>query len=171
MLQSIKMLDIQKTRSSKQLSKSKFQDIMKKRIQNIHEVCQRMKLSEAYSSVPTRLFILKEKNILYCPVFKAASSTWINIMLELAKDKIAKKELVQKLPTEDLIERAKIAGIYEEYFTLDSLTSEEQYHSKVSGFPNKSTTAFLVVRHPFERLVSAFRDKLERSHPDNNFYF
>ena len=114
---------------------------------------------------------LKEKNILYCPVFKAASSTWINIMLELAKDKIAKKELVQKLPTEDLIERAKIAGIYEEYFTLDSLTSEEQYHSKVSGFPNKSTTAFLVVRHPFERLVSAFRDKLERSHPDNNFYF
>ena len=51
------MLDIQETRSSKQLSKSKFQDIMKKRIQNIHEVCQRMKLSEAYSSVPTRLFI------------------------------------------------------------------------------------------------------------------
>ena len=165
------MLDIQEWRFSKQLSESHFKNIMKKRVQNIHEVCQRMKLSEAYSSVPTRLFILKENNILYCPVFKAASSTWINIMLELANDKIAKKQLVQKSTTKDLIERAKIAGIYEELFTLDSLNSEGQYHSKFSGFPNKNTTAFLVVRHPFERLVSAFRDKLERSHPDNNYYF
>ena len=165
------MLDIQELRVPKQLSKSKFQDIMKKRIQNIHEVCQRMKLSEAYSSVPTRLFILKENNILYCPVFKAASSTWINIMLELADNEISKKPLVQKSPTKDLIERAKIAGIYDDFFTLDSMSSEEQYQSKLSGFPNKNTTAFLVVRHPFERLVSAFRDKLERSHPNNNFYF
>ena len=31
-------------------------------------------------------------------------------------------------------------------------------------------TSLIIVRHPFEKIVAAFRDKLERTHEDTSFF-
>ena len=82
------------------------------------------------------------------------------------------KEIASKLHPEDLIAQSKIVGIYNpppNNAGLKNLT--KSLTSKMSPLLNTNTTAFLVVRHPFERLVSAFRDKLERTHGNNSFYY
>lgn len=51
-------------------------------------------------------------------------------------------------------------------------SNERRYKALVNTRPNLRT--FVIVRHPFERLVSAFRDKLEHFHTKNleeDFYY
>ena len=67
-----------------------------------------MRLSELDSYVPKPMFKLKERNIIYCPVYKAASSTWIDVLLQLSKSEKSERKTSENHLSKDLIEEAKI---------------------------------------------------------------
>jgi len=94
-------------------------------------------LQKRASPSPERsLMHLKPFSLLYCWVHKAASTSWNKIFLKLAGKKVPDKSIHEaaamfRPPADD----------------VDKLASQ--------------SLLFMVVRHPFERLVSAYRDKFE----------
>ncbi|XP_059477556.1 carbohydrate sulfotransferase 11-like isoform X2 [Neocloeon triangulifer] len=88
-------------------------------------------------------YIDKPHKMSYCPVYKAASTTWLHQMLILA----GKTEEQIKNSQRQLSDQAR-----EIYPIQDSDQVEEALTTMLK---------LLIVRHPFERLLSAYRDKLE----------
>ena len=61
-------------------------DLFVKRKQNIAQYCEFKKTltNEALTNDPSHLMVLKDRNLAWCPVFKAGSSTWLTILLDLS---------------------------------------------------------------------------------------
>ncbi|KAL2747196.1 carbohydrate sulfotransferase 11-like isoform X1 [Vespula maculifrons] len=90
-------------------------------------------------------YIVRAHNISYCPLYKASSTTWLYNLCLLMN--ISEKELNNGKEQLSTIARRVIAEL--EYPEADEAL--------------RSTKKLLVIRHPFERLLSAYRDKLENS--------
>ena len=82
---------------------------------------------------------LEKYSLLYCWINKAASSSWNRIFFQLSNMTVPEDKW---LATASKIFRPK------EDVSLNDLA-------------DNSTVSFAFVRHPFERLVSVFRDKFE----------
>ena len=61
-------------------------DIFVKRKQKIAQHCNWKKThtKEVLINDPSHLMVLKDRNLAFCPVFKAGSSTWLTILLDLS---------------------------------------------------------------------------------------
>ena len=104
------------------------------------------------SSYPQQLLVLKERQLVWCPVYKAGTSTWMTYLAQLST-KPNKSQLVKKYHAIELGHKvAPKLQMTSWKSWLDQIHKE--HHQEIR---------FIIVRHPFERLVSAFRDKLERS--------
>lgn len=100
------------------------------------------------------LLLIPEKDFTYCAVFKAGSSAWLEKVVKLSG-----KSPSPRFTHEQVLQKAK------------SVTKKGSFTStlnQVMTSPKK--TALIIVRHPFEKIVAAFRDKLERTHGNNSFY-
>ena len=140
---------------------TKFVSLMKQRIEKVKEVCKQ----EIYEYDPLTMqnerpyWLFNAKNIAFCPVTKAASTSW-------------KLNLVQLFYNNDTIQKALNQ-------TIDGM-SPDALALRLITRPNKSTifewkenttlrkdalVSFIVIRHPFDRLVSAFRSIFETELP------
>jgi len=160
-------------KSSKTETKTKnsndLKNLFTKRKQNIDKVCAYKKShpTEPFINDPTHLLVLQDRNVAWCPVFKAGSSTWLTIILDLSSVSESRKKWIQV--------RNKNAPLQMGRAVAPSLTRSSWIRWKSNLVRNNvNETSFIVVRHPFERLVSAYRDKLERTHAKNyltDWYF
>ncbi|XP_076664845.1 carbohydrate sulfotransferase 11 isoform X2 [Andrena cerasifolii] len=93
----------------------------------------------------TVFYISRSHNLSYCPIYKAGSTTWIYNLC-----------LLMNVPEEELNSgKEQISTI------ARRVIPELEYPEADEGL--RVTKKLLVVRHPFERLLSAYRDKLENS--------
>lgn len=84
-------------------------------------------------------------NISYCPVYKAGTTTWLYNLC-----------LLMNVP-EETLNNGK-----EQLSTIARRAMPELDYPEAAQLLNTSRR-LLIVRHPFERLLSAYRDKLENS--------
>ena len=141
-----------------------MKDIFEERNQHLNQQCQ--DLAER-NQFPEMLFGLKERALAWCPVPKSGTSTWITYLMELSsKSKIEKQKLYEYYKPIGLDLALKITTQLTRKSWKYWVTSLELKHQK----PVK----FIVVRNPFDRLVSAFRDRIERVCPQEiwgNYHF
>ena len=80
------------------------------------------------------------QRLLYCPVFKAASTSWLVNYLKLSNSSTNPKE----------------GNLHKKIDNLFPAPATFKLRKQIYS----ESVKFIIVRHPFERLVSAYRDKL-----------
>ena len=98
------------------------------------------------------LYYYDNLKLIWCPVYKGASRTWRQFLFQIDPGLSWEKK-------DEIYERTEGRWIRITGETAKPLTAV-QFQRDIKLHDEKS---FLVVRHPFERIVSAFRDKWEVS--------
>lgn len=87
------------------------------------------------------LYHAPKQRMLYCKVPKSGSSTWVYNLLKLAG-----------LPEQDLDTDIGLHKLIRDYYPRSNSRQRAQF---------RKILRLLVVRHPFDRILSAYRDKLQ----------
>ena len=137
-----------------------FKEIIQQRYKNLVSVCknQEKPSSEMLSKCKHTIIWRKQEKIAMCPVYKSGTTSWIHHLIDLS---FAKKETKKeaKMILKNGGDRKTTIDTLSKY---ESPSEWDKYTRSVGvkGVPH-NMTGFIVVRHPFERLVSTYRDKLE----------
>ena len=105
-----------------------------------------------------RIFAMMDRRLVWCPVFKAASTNWMKNIPRLSRysaEQVARISLKKKNRQANTLARAIVPYIPQNLL-LKFMDSDPK------------PVAFIIVRNPFDRLLSAYRDKFERY---NKYYY
>jgi len=108
------------------------------------------RINQTKVTKPLRLTNHKNLNfrkLVWCPVYKAASTNWISMLPTLSNFRPSQIKILKRR----FIQKNELAPIVAKPLPLT------QFRKFVS---TNDPIKFLIVRHPFERLLSAYRDKL-----------
>ncbi|XP_050427012.1 carbohydrate sulfotransferase 11 [Adelges cooleyi] len=129
------------------------------RQERVSQVCRLYKLPINYRINDTTLLehilVDNRHKLLYCYVPKVACTNWKRVFMVLSGG--ARAPDAARIP----------ADVVHKPGTLDRLSD---YPAAAASEMLSTYTKFLFVRHPFERLLSAYRNKLEQRH-DSSRYF
>ncbi|XP_039249040.2 carbohydrate sulfotransferase 11-like [Styela clava] len=118
----------------------------KSRLKTIERECEKydeeLKLKSRKDAIP-HMIVDDERRILFCDIPKVASSNWKRVFIDDLKIKVNGSSNIRDVHAKRLLP------------DLRYYTPEEQ------DYRLKNYFKFMFVRHPFERLLSAYRNKLE----------
>ncbi|KAK8404284.1 hypothetical protein O3P69_007539 [Scylla paramamosain] len=136
--------------------------VQMQRLARVAETCK------AYSGLEEKLSVsfvwAKDRNppLVYCPIYKSASTTWMTNFLRLEHLNDDKPETVLSQSVWDHIKfRPRFGGGHQRVFK--DYPKPKTVKEKRQVF--KNAVRFIVVRHPFDRLVSVYRDKDSEAEP------
>ena len=127
-------------------------NVMRRRTRRLAQRCNDGVFSDSLNF--PRLFVLKYRELVWCPVYKAGSTNWMKKLPALSNYGSADLQFLDRWFFDRPNEFAR--------FVAPEITSEDQLPSDF--------VSFLVVRHPFHRLASAFRDKLSVGKRNAHFF-
>ncbi|XP_067685311.1 carbohydrate sulfotransferase 14-like [Haliotis asinina] len=114
----------------------------------IEKKCKEMELSsDTAKRVYRRIIVDHQYKVLYCEIPKVATTNWKRVFLMLSGK--VNPSLVQNITSDDIHHK------YEKNTTFLSSLQHEEIDEVL-----KTYYKFVFVREPFERLLSAYRDKL-----------
>ncbi|XP_076243301.1 carbohydrate sulfotransferase 9 [Calliopsis andreniformis] len=124
----------------------------------LEEYCKTISRKDSnLDNVLSNMVIDITHGISWCPIYKAASSTWMKHFATLGG---VLTETAMELIRRNILQ---INTIVRKAFPRDR--DMKKAYQKLNR-----TKKFLIVRHPFERLVSAYRDKLEHIEGRDYYY-
>lgn len=130
------------------------------RLNHLHRTCKRLGLigDPVRSSVIHHILVDDKHRTLYCNIPKVACTTWKTVMTNLSAN------FPEPMPPDG--ERLPVHS--RNYLRNKNIRPLEDYYPGDIRYRLDNYFTFMVVRHPLDRVVSAFRDKMDLNDPQTN---
>lgn len=133
----------------------------------IRKKCQDSKAGHKLD--PSKVRVMRQRKLLWCPVFKAGSTNWmLNLPklsnfgpreLQLIRVKLTWQAMTRKKKLKVLLQQDQLTQPNE---MLNFVAPEMTLEALEGYLEDREPVKFLIARHPIQRLISAYKDKFER---------